>query len=85
MDICRVYVWLTVWVSVNGIYNVRNLYSGFTLEECSHHAAICCSAIVLTVVFTNMENYIEESSEQSELFLNNYKNFVSFVKVTSPW
>ena len=46
---------------------------------------MCCSAVVLTAVFMNMENYIEEGSEQSELFLNDYENFVSSVKVTSPW
>jgi len=82
MDVFRVYVWLTVWVSINGIYKVQNLYSGFNLEECSHHAAMCCSVVVLAVVFMNMENYIEEGSEGSELFLNDYKNFMSFVKVT---
>jgi len=76
MDVFRVYVWLTVWV---------NLYSRFTLEECSHHAVMCCSVVVLTAVFMNMENSIEEGSEQSELFLNDYENFISFVKVTFPW
>ena len=45
---------------------------------------LCCSAVVLTAVFTNMEN-IEEGSEQSELLLNDYENFVSFVKVNFPW
>ena len=48
-----------------GVYkwHLQGPNSGFNLEECSHHAVMCCSAVVLAVVFMNMENYIEEGSE----------------------